>query len=45
VVFGDAVIHGRASMAIAGISLLIAAVIVVHLVRKHYGKRRIQSDR
>ncbi|MFA5057847.1 MAG: hypothetical protein WC485_07010 [Opitutaceae bacterium] len=45
VVFGDAIMHGRARMAILGMSLLVTAVIVVHLVRKHYGKGRVQSAR
>jgi uncharacterized membrane protein YdjX (TVP38/TMEM64 family) len=45
VVFGDAIVHGKASMAIMGVSLLVAAAIIVHLVRKHYGKGRIQSAR
>lgn len=45
VVFGDAIIHGKASRAVFGVSLFIAALIIVHLVRKHYGKGRIQSDR
>jgi uncharacterized membrane protein YdjX (TVP38/TMEM64 family) len=45
VVFGDAIVHGKASMAIMGVSLLVAAAIIVHLVRKHYGKGRVQSVR
>jgi uncharacterized membrane protein YdjX (TVP38/TMEM64 family) len=42
---GDAIMQGEGGMAILGVSLFIAAVIVVHLVRKHYGKGRVQSDR
>ncbi|MDD2762954.1 MAG: hypothetical protein PHE83_03145 [Opitutaceae bacterium] len=45
VVFGDAIMHGRARLAILGMSLLVTAVIIVHLVRKHYGKGRVQSTR
>jgi uncharacterized membrane protein YdjX (TVP38/TMEM64 family) len=45
VVFGEAIIHGRSGTAAMGVSLLIAVGIIVHLVRKHYGKRRIQSGR
>jgi len=41
VIFGDAIIHGKALMATTGVSLLIAAGIIVHLVRKHYGKGRV----
>jgi uncharacterized membrane protein YdjX (TVP38/TMEM64 family) len=42
IVFGEAIIHGRSGMAVVGISLLVAVVLIVHLVRRHYGKRRIQ---
>jgi uncharacterized membrane protein YdjX (TVP38/TMEM64 family) len=45
VVFGDAIIHGRSGMAAMGVSLLVAVVIIVHLARRHYGKRRVQSGR
>ena len=43
VVFGDAIIHGRSGMAAMGVHLLVAAGIIVHLARRHYGKRRVQS--
>ena len=43
VVFGEAIIRGRSGMAAMGVSLLVAAVIILHLMRKHYGKRRVQS--
>jgi len=39
VVFGDAMIHGRAGMAFGGVSLLIAAATVTHLVRRHLKPR------
>jgi len=45
VLFGKAIVEGKALMATTGVSLLVAAVIIVHLVRKHYGKRRVQSVR
>jgi len=40
VMFGDAVAQGRAMWAVFGISLLIAAGLAVHVVRKHYHKRK-----
>jgi uncharacterized membrane protein YdjX (TVP38/TMEM64 family) len=45
VIFGEAIIHGRAGMAVMGLSLLVAVGLIVHLIRKHYGKRRVQSGR
>jgi uncharacterized membrane protein YdjX (TVP38/TMEM64 family) len=45
VVFGDAIIHGKSGAAIAGVSLLIAAVVATHLIRKHLGKGRSRTDR
>jgi len=45
IVFGDALAHGKGRMAVLGVSLLVAAGIIVHLVRKHYGKGRISSGR
>jgi uncharacterized membrane protein YdjX (TVP38/TMEM64 family) len=45
VVFGDAIIHGKAGAAATGISLFIAAVIITHLIRKHLGKGRDRTDR
>ncbi len=44
VVFGDALVHGKARLAVLGICLLVAAAIVVHLVRKHYGKGRVSAE-
>jgi len=40
IVFGDAILHGKAALAVTGVSLVIAAVIVTHLVRKHLGHGR-----
>ena len=45
VLAGDAVVHGQAGMAILGFGVLAVAVIGVHLLRKHYGKRRTQPVR
>ncbi len=45
VLAGDALMRGEARMAIFGVSVLVVAVIAVHLLRKHYGKRRAQSVR
>ncbi len=45
VLAGDAIVHGEARMAILGASVLVVAVIAVHLLRKHYGKGRTQSVR
>ena len=45
IVFGDALVHGRGGMALMGVSLLIAAGIIVHLLRKHYGKGRTSTGR
>lgn len=39
IVFGDAIIHGRAGAALTGVSLVLAAAIITHLVRKHFGRR------
>lgn len=40
IVFGDAILHGKAKMAFIGLSAIVAVVLVVHFVRKHYGKKR-----
>jgi len=40
VFFGKAIVEGRAGLAVMGVSLLIAAVLIIHLLRRHYGKRR-----
>lgn len=39
--FGDALLHGKGKVALLSLSLLLAATAVLHLVRKHYGKKRI----
>jgi uncharacterized membrane protein YdjX (TVP38/TMEM64 family) len=40
IVFGDAILHGRGKMAFRGFSVLVAVVLAVHLLRRHYGKKR-----
>lgn len=40
IVFGDAILHGKAKMAVIGLSAIVAVVLIVHFVRKHYGKKR-----
>ena len=39
--FGDALLHGKGKVALLSFSLLLAVTAVLHLVRKHYGKKRI----
>lgn len=38
--FGDALLHGKGKVALLSLSLLLAATAALHLVRKHYGKKR-----
>ena len=42
IIFGDAFMHGRGKMAVLGISLVIVAALVIHMIRRHYGKRKKQ---
>ncbi len=44
VMFGDAIAQGKVKWAVVGISLLIAAALGVHMVRKHYAKRKGASS-
>lgn len=39
IVFGDAILHGKGKLAFVGLSVLVAVALVVHLLRKHYGKK------
>lgn len=39
IIFGDAILHGKAKVAFIGLSLLVAVALGVHLLRKHYGKK------
>jgi uncharacterized membrane protein YdjX (TVP38/TMEM64 family) len=45
IMFGDAIAQGRGGVAIVALSVLMAVVIGIHLVRRHYGKGRNQSVR
>jgi uncharacterized membrane protein YdjX (TVP38/TMEM64 family) len=40
IVFGDAILHGRGRMAVFGLSAIVAVGLIVHLLRRHYGKKR-----
>jgi uncharacterized membrane protein YdjX (TVP38/TMEM64 family) len=40
VMFGDALMHGKAQIAVLGISLVVAALLGVHLLRRHLRLRR-----
>ena len=40
VVFGDAILHGKARLAILGFSALLGISLIAHFVRRHYGKKR-----
>ena len=40
IVFGDAILHGKAQLAFLGISVLVAVALAVHLLRQHYGKKK-----
>jgi uncharacterized membrane protein YdjX (TVP38/TMEM64 family) len=38
--FGDALLHGKGKIALLSLSLVLAVTAALHLVRKHYGKKR-----
>ncbi len=40
IIFGDAILHGKARLAVMGFSGLVAVALAVHLLRRHYGKKR-----
>lgn len=40
VLFGDALLHGKAKMAMLAVSLLVVAVVITHWARKHYGRKK-----
>lgn len=40
VIFGDAILHGKASLAVFGLSAILGLSLIVHFVRRHYGKKR-----
>jgi len=40
VIFGDAILHGKARVAVLGLSAIVAITLIVHYLRRHYGKKR-----
>ncbi len=40
IIFGDAILHGKARAAFLGFSAIAAVALIVHFVRRHYGKKR-----
>lgn len=40
VIFGDALMHGKGKVAVLGISLVVAGLLGVHLLRRHLRQRR-----
>lgn len=40
VIFGDAILHGKTRVAILGFSAILGLSLIIHFVRRHYGKRR-----
>ncbi len=40
IIFGKAILEGRGQLAFFGLSILVAVVLIVHLLRKHYGKKK-----
>ncbi|MBI2496504.1 MAG: VTT domain-containing protein [Opitutae bacterium] len=40
IIFGDAVLQGKGKVAFIGLSILVAVALGVHLLRRHYGKKR-----
>jgi len=39
IIFGDAILHGKGKVAFLGLSGLMALGLIVHFVRRHYGKK------
>ena len=39
VVFGDAILHGKAYVAVLGLSAIVGVSLIIHLIRRHYGKK------
>lgn len=39
IVFGEAIVQGKGKAAFFGFSALVALVMIIHLVRRHYGKK------
>ena len=41
ILFGDALLHGKGKVALIAISLFLALTAATHLLRKHYGKKKL----
>jgi uncharacterized membrane protein YdjX (TVP38/TMEM64 family) len=39
VIFGDAILHGKSRLAIIGLSAIVGLSLLIHFVRRHYGKK------
>lgn len=39
VVFGDAILHGKGGMAFLGLSAIVGVTLIIHFIRRHYGKK------
>jgi uncharacterized membrane protein YdjX (TVP38/TMEM64 family) len=39
IVFGEAILHGKGKAAFVGLSVLLALGMIIHLLRRHYGKK------
>jgi hypothetical protein len=39
VIFGDAILHGKTRGAFLGLSAILALSLIIHFVRRHYGKK------
>lgn len=40
IIFGEAILHGKGRLAFLGLSALVAVALIVHILRRHYGKKR-----
>ncbi len=40
IVFGDAILHGKGRLAFFGLSAIVGVSMIVHFLRRHYGKKR-----
>lgn len=40
IVFGDALLHGKGGAAFLGLSAIIGVTLIIHFVRRHYGKKK-----
>ena len=39
VIFGDAILQGKSRLAILGFSAIVSLSLLIHFVRRHYGKK------